>query len=88
MVRSALATIGLRATLLDTIGISTRLAAQQLEHARIPLERMLRRADLSLAQIQKRDSRVSVAGQIVFLEEASDAPGGSISRVPPCAWPA
>jgi len=75
MVRSALATIGLRGTLLDTMGIATRLAAQQLEHTRIPLERMLRRAGLSLAQIRKRHSRVSVAGQIAFLEEASDALG-------------
>ena len=51
----------------DTLGAATRLAAGHLREAGIVLEPLLRSAGLSGSQINRKDMRLSVAGQIRFL---------------------
>ena len=55
----------------DAAGTATRLAAQRLRKARIPLQPLLRRAGLSEFQIDTPDARIGVASQIAFLELAA-----------------
>jgi hypothetical protein len=57
----------------DALGVATRLAAGRLREAGIVLEPLLRRAGLSLSQINKKDVRIGVASQIMFLELAAQA---------------
>jgi hypothetical protein len=57
----------------DALGVATRLAAVRLREAGIVLEPLLRRAGLSLSQINKKDVRIGVASQIMFLELAAQA---------------
>jgi Arabinose-binding domain of AraC transcription regulator, N-term len=57
----------------DALGVATRLAAGRLREAGIVLEPLLRRAGLSLSQINKKDMRIGVASQIMFLELAAQA---------------
>ena len=51
----------------DALGLATRLAAGRLREAGIVLEPLLRKADLSVSQINKNDMRIGVASQIIFL---------------------
>jgi len=53
--------------------VATRLAAGRLREAGIGLEPLLRRVGLSLSQINKKDVRIGVASQIMFLELAAQA---------------
>ena len=55
----------------DAVGTATRLAAQRLRQARIPLQPLLRRVGLSEFQIDTPDARIGVASQIAFLELAA-----------------
>ena len=55
----------------DALGTATRLAAQRLRKAGIPLEPLLRRTGLSEFQIDTPDARIGVASQIAFLELAA-----------------
>jgi Arabinose-binding domain of AraC transcription regulator, N-term len=57
----------------DALGVATRLAAGRLREAGIVLEPLLRGAGLSLSQINKKDVRIGVASQIMFLELAAQA---------------
>ena len=57
----------------DAIGTATRLAAQRLRHARIPLQPLLKRAGLLEFQIDTPNARIGVASQIAFLELAAAA---------------
>jgi AraC-like DNA-binding protein len=57
----------------DALGVATRLAAGRLREAGIVLEPLLRSADLSVHQINRQDTRISVASQIRFLELAAEA---------------
>ena len=59
----------------DAAGTATRLAAQRLRKARIPLQPLLRRVSLSEFQIDTPDARIGVASQIAFLELAAAALG-------------
>ena len=55
----------------DAVGTATRLAAQRLRQAGIPLQPLLRRTGLSEFQIDTPDARIGVASQIAFLELAA-----------------
>jgi AraC-like DNA-binding protein len=57
----------------DAMGVATRWAAERLREAGIALEPLLRRAGLSISQINKKDLRIGVANQIRFLELAARA---------------
>jgi Arabinose-binding domain of AraC transcription regulator, N-term len=57
----------------EALGVATRLAAGRLREAGIGLEPLLRRVGLSLSQINKKDVRIGVASQIMFLELAAQA---------------
>ena len=57
----------------DALGLATRLAAGRLREAGIVLEPLLRRAGLSVSQINNKDMRIGVASQIMFLELAAQA---------------
>src|SRR5262245_33009845 len=57
----------------DALGVATRLAAERLRAAGIVLEPLLKRAGLSVSQINRRDEFITVASQIKFLESAADA---------------
>jgi AraC-like DNA-binding protein len=57
----------------DTVGVAMRLAADRLKQAGIPLGPLLRGTGLPVSQINIPDRRVSVAGQISFLEHAARA---------------
>jgi AraC-like DNA-binding protein len=57
----------------DALGLATRLAAGRLREAGIVLEPLLRKADLSVSQINNKDMRIGVASQIIFLELAAQA---------------
>src|SRR6266516_3444911 len=57
----------------DALGVATRLAAGRLREAGIVVEPLLRSADLSVSQINKKDMRIGVASQIIFLELAAQA---------------
>jgi AraC-like DNA-binding protein len=57
----------------DALGVAARLAAGRLRKAGIVLEPLLRSAGLSVSQIDRKDMRLSVAGQIRFLELAANA---------------
>src|SRR5262245_61308936 len=57
----------------DALGVATRLAARRLREAKIPLEPLLKRAGLSLDQIDNKHFRIAVASQITFLELAANA---------------
>src|SRR6266700_8431812 len=57
----------------DALGVATRLAAGRLREAGIVLEPLLRSAGLSVSQIDRKDMRLSVPGQIRFLELAANA---------------
>jgi AraC-like DNA-binding protein len=67
--------VGRLASQPDAAGAATRLAAQQLRQARIPLQPLLRKAGLSEFQIDAADARIGVANQIAFLELAAAALG-------------
>ena len=69
------ASVNLLAAQPDAVGTATRLAAQRLRQARIPLQPLLRRAGLSELQIDTPDARIGVASQIAFLELAAAALG-------------
>jgi hypothetical protein len=64
----------------DALGVATRLAAGRLREAGIVLEPLLRSAGLSLSQINKKDVRIGVASQIMFLELAAQALGFRLAR--------
>jgi AraC-like DNA-binding protein len=51
----------------------TRLAAGRLKSAGVPLEPLLMRSGLTLEAIAEPEERLSVKGQITFLEEAASA---------------
>ena len=55
--------------------MATRLAARRLRAAGIVLEPLLKRAGLSVSQINKQDEFIAVASQIEFLELAANALG-------------
>ena len=55
----------------DTMGFATRLGVQQLKREGIEPYRLLRRAGLSMAQVEQPDARLSVRGQIVLLDLAA-----------------
>jgi AraC-like DNA-binding protein len=57
----------------DAMGVATRWAAEHLREAGIALEPLLRRAGLSISQINRKDLRIGVASQIRFLELAAKA---------------
>ncbi len=57
----------------DALGVATRLAAGRLREAGIVLEPLLRSAGLSVDQINRKDTHISVASQIRFLELAAEA---------------
>jgi AraC-like DNA-binding protein len=57
----------------DALGVLTRLAAGRLRETGIVLEPLLRKAGLSVSQINKKDLRIGVASQIKFLELAAQA---------------
>jgi len=57
----------------DAMGVATRRAAGRLREAGIALEPLLRRAGLSIRQINKKELRIGVARQIRFLELAGKA---------------
>jgi hypothetical protein len=57
----------------DALGVAARLAAGRLREAGIVLEPLLRSAGLSVSQIDRKDMRLSVPGQIRFLELAANA---------------
>jgi hypothetical protein len=57
----------------DAQGVATRLAAGRLREAGIVLKPLLRSAGLSASEISRRDTRISVASQIRFLELAAKA---------------
>jgi hypothetical protein len=57
----------------DALGVATRLAVQRLREAGIVLEPLLKRAGLSIGQIDQKNVRVGVACQIRFLELAAEA---------------
>jgi AraC-like DNA-binding protein len=59
----------------DAAGTATRLAAERLRRAHIPLQPLLKRAGLSEFQIDTPDARIAVASQIAFLELAAAALG-------------
>ena len=69
--RSRPVSVNLLAAHPDAVGTATRLAAQRLRKARIPLQPLLRRAGLSELQIDTPDARIGVASQIAFLELAA-----------------
>jgi Arabinose-binding domain of AraC transcription regulator, N-term len=52
--------------------VATRLAARRLREAGIVLEPRLRRAGLSVGQIDQPNARIGVASQIRFLELAAE----------------
>src|SRR5262245_34047092 len=54
-------------------GVATRLAAGRLREAGIALEPLLKRAGLSISQINRKELRIGVASQIRFLELAAKA---------------
>jgi hypothetical protein len=56
----------------DALGVATRLAARRLREAGIVLEPRLRRAGLSVGQIDQPNARIGVASQIRFLELAAE----------------
>jgi AraC-like DNA-binding protein len=56
----------------DALGVATRLAAQRLREANIPLEPLLKRTGLSLDQLDNKHLRIAVASQIRFLELAAN----------------
>jgi AraC-like DNA-binding protein len=62
---------GQRITPPDALGVATRLAAQRLREANIPLEPLLKRTGLSLDQLDNKHLRIAVASQIEFLELAA-----------------
>jgi AraC-like DNA-binding protein len=55
------------------LGVATRLAARRLREAGVVLEPVLRRAGLSVCQIDQPNARIGVASQIRFLELAAEA---------------
>ena len=57
----------------STNGLMSRLAYAKLKKAGIELAPLLKKAKLNVAQIDDRKGRVSVQGQIRFLELAADA---------------
>ena len=57
----------------DAGGMATRLAAQRLRQADIALQPLLRRAGLSVFQLDTPDARIGVASQIAFLDLAATA---------------
>src|SRR5262245_64318285 len=57
----------------DAMGVATRWAAEHLREAGIALEPLLRRAGLSISQINRKDLRIGAASQIRFLELAAKA---------------
>src|SRR5258707_12440084 len=57
----------------DALGVATRLAAGRLREAGIFLPPLLRRAGPSGDQINRKDTHITVAGQIRFLEPAAEA---------------
>jgi AraC-like DNA-binding protein len=69
---------GQRITSPDALGVATRLAAQRLRAANMPLEPLLRRAGLSLDQLDNKHLRIAVASQITFLELAANALSDSV----------
>ena len=69
--RSRPVSVNLLAAHPDAAGTATRLAAQRLRKARIPLQPLLRRAGLSEFQIDTPDARIGVNSQIAFLELAA-----------------
>ena len=66
----------------DALGVATRLAAGRLRESGIVLEPLLRRAGLSVSQINKKDVRIGVASQIMFLELAAHLPKVPVARQP------
>jgi hypothetical protein len=57
----------------DAAGTATRLAAERLRRAHIPLQPLLKPAGLSEFQIDTPDARIGVASQVAFLELAAAA---------------
>jgi hypothetical protein len=57
----------------DAAGTATRLAAESLRRARVPLQPLLKKAGLSEFQITSQEARIGVASQIAFLELAAAA---------------
>jgi AraC-like DNA-binding protein len=57
----------------DALGVATRLATGRLREAGIVVEPLLRRAGLSVGQIDQPNTRIGVASQIRFLELAAKA---------------
>jgi AraC-like DNA-binding protein len=57
----------------DALGVATRLATRRLREAGIVLQPLLRSAGLSVSQISTKVMRISVVGQIKFLEVAAKA---------------
>jgi Arabinose-binding domain of AraC transcription regulator, N-term len=57
----------------DALGVATRLAAGRLRAAGIPLQPLLKTANLAVSQLDKQDTRIGVASQIKFLEIAAQA---------------
>jgi AraC-like DNA-binding protein len=55
------------------MGVATRWTAGRLREAGIALEPLLKRAGLSISQINRKDLRIGVASQITFLELAAKA---------------
>src|SRR5262245_12384027 len=57
----------------DALGVAARLAARSIREAGIVLDPLLRRAELSVDQIDNEDCRIPVEAQIVFLGLAAKA---------------
>ena len=55
----------------DALGFATRLAVQRLRQEGIEPGRLVKRAGLSMARIEQPDARLSVRGQIAFLDLAA-----------------
>ena len=55
----------------DTLGFATRLAVQRLKQEGIEPGRLVKRAGLSMARVEQPDARLSVRGQIAFLDLAA-----------------
>ena len=55
----------------DTLGFATRLAVQRLKQEGLEPGRLVKRAGLSMARVEQSDARLSVPGQIAFLDLAA-----------------
>jgi AraC-like DNA-binding protein len=63
----------LKVVLPDALGVATRHAAQYLREAGIGLEPLLRKAGLSVDQVDDKERRIAVVSQIRFLDLAAKA---------------